>query len=332
MPEKAKFYHALQAHVAQCDLCHHFCKIRDGRYGFCRTRVNRGGKLFTLNYGHPAAIGTDPVEKKPLYHFLPGSLTFSLGTYGCNFRCDNCQNWEISQKSGHDRQPPFRTAVSVVQDALARGCPSISFTYNEPTIFAEYALDIMKPARSAGLKNIWVSNGYMSDYCLDTVAPLLDAVNIDLKSMDDAFYRRTCSALQRPVLQNLKRLARSDIHLEITTLLLPGLSDSPEMLRRLADFIAVELGPETPWHLSSFVPWISWKSHDIPATTAEGTEKAHAIGKKAGLAYVYDQHHHTSTLCPKCGTTIVERHRYTTIRHDKAGSCPGCGYPIVTQR
>ncbi len=327
--QEAGFYHRLPEGTLQCDLCYHFCRVRENRTGICKTRINRRGKLFTMSYGHPASIGIDPVEKKPLHHFLPGTETFSLGTFGCNFTCKNCQNWEISQQSGADVELRFRSPESIVQDALAAGCPSISFTYNEPTIFAEYALDIMALARSAGLKNIWVSNGYMSNNCLDALEPLLDAINIDLKSMDESFYRKICGALLDPVLNNLKHLARSGKHLEVTTLLIPGHSDSPEMLRRLAEFIAGELGPTVPWHISAVAPQISWKMHGVKPTSAESIENAYLIGKDAGLAYIYDAYRHENTLCPKCGRLVIERRRYTTIRHDRSGNCPGCGHSVI---
>lgn len=329
MPKEAKFYHALFDGAVQCDLCHHFCRINDGHPGRCRIRTNHQGKLFTINYGRPASLGTDPVEKKPLHHFLPGTRTLSLGTFGCNFRCGNCQNWEISQRSGETVRLLFRSPESIVRDALDADCPSISCTYNEPTTFAEYALDIMNLARSAGLKNIWVSNGYMSGNCLDAVEPLLDAVNIDLKSMDELFYRRICDTFLQPVLDNLKRFALSNAHLEITTLLIPEHSDSPETLRHLAAFIAGELGPETPWHISVFVPEISWKMHDTPHTATEALKRAYDIGKEAGLIYIYDAYTHEDTLCPQCGKIVIERHRYTTTRHDRAGSCPECGKSII---
>lgn len=329
MIKEAEFYHSLPENTVQCDLCYHFCRIRDGRPGFCRIRINRGGKLITLNYGHPVSISKDPVEKKPLYHFLPGSSTLSVGTLGCNFRCGNCQNWEISQRSGENVKLPFRSPDSIVQKALDTGCRSISFTYNEPTTFAEYALDIMKPARIAGLKNIWVSNGYMSDICLDAVQPLLDAINIDLKSMDESFYRRICSTLQHPVTSNLKSLARSNVHIEVTTLLIPEFSGSPEMLRRLAGFIAGELGTQTPWHISAFVPEISWKMTDSDATSAEAIERAFEIGRKAGLTYVYDTMKHQDTICPQCRTLVIQRIGHTTLRLDNNGNCPGCGRTII---
>ena len=329
MIKEAEFYHSLPDKAVQCDLCHHFCRLRDGRSGFCRTRINRGGKLFTLNYGRPVSTGIDPVEKKPLYHFQPGSRTFSLGTFGCNFRCGNCQNWEISQRADENLPIPYRSIDSVVRDALENSCPSISFTYNEPTIFTEYALEVMQSAHSAGLKNIWVSNGYMSDNCLDAVEPLLDAINIDLKSMDESFYRSICSVLLSPVLGNLKRLARSATHLEITTLLIPGFSDKSETLRQLAGFIVGELGPETPWHISAFVPEISWKMTGENATTPDTLERAFEIGKKAGLAYVYDTFFHEDTLCPHCGRLVIQRHGYTTLRHDSKGCCKGCGRTII---
>ncbi len=329
MPEEAQFYHLLPDRTVQCDLCHHFCRLRQERSGVCSTRLNRGGKLFTLNYGRPATAGADPVEKKPLYHFLPGTRTFSTGTFGCNFTCANCQNHEISQQSGEAVTVPFRSPDSIVEDAIEHNCPSVSYTYNEPTTFAEYALDIMTSARSAGLKNIWISNGYMSDNCLDEVEPLLDATNIDLKSMDDSFYRRICGAFLNPVLKNLKRLSATGIHIEITTLLIPGHSESPDMLKRLAGFIRDELGAETPWHISAFHPEISWKMHDTPQTTPDMLELAYNIGKNAGLLYVYVSGSHQDTLCPGCGKTVIRRRGYNTIRFDSNGRCPDCMKEIV---
>jgi len=325
MSRKAEFCHNLGDDIVQCDLCHHFCRLGKGRRGICRTRVNRQGTLFSENYAHPAALAADPVEKKPLYHFLPGTSTLSFGTRGCNFRCENCQNWQISQPpaSGEDGEPV--PPSSIVRAAVENGCSSVACTYNEPTIFAEYALDVMREARERGLKTIWVSNGFMSDNCLDAVEPLLDAINIDLKSMHDAFYRKVCGARLRPVLDNLKRIARSNIHLEVTTLLIPGFSDDGDMLRQMAAFIAGDLGRETPWHLSGFVPGISWKMRGVPATLPESLEMAFEIGNSAGLAYIYNTYFRQDTHCPSCGASVIERHGYSTIRRDRNGRCRACG-------
>jgi pyruvate formate lyase activating enzyme len=324
----AGFCHDLHDKTVQCDLCHHFCLIRPGSSGICHVRKNVDGRLMTLNFGQPAARAVDPVEKKPLYHFMPGSWTYSLGTRGCNFTCSNCQNWEISQEEADETGDPSVSPETIVDSALREACPSISYTYTEPTVFAEYALAIMKLARQRGLKNIWVSNGYMAPDCLDAVEPWLDAVNIDLKSMDDRFYRQVCGARLQPVLDNLHRIAGSGIHLEITTLVIPGHSDSAEMFGRLARFVAADLGSHTPWHVIPFYPEISWKMTGLPSTSAETLSAAYLIGKKAGLSYIYAGPGHNDTLCPACGATVIERHRFNRwsniIRLDVNGRCPSC--------
>ena len=194
---EAKFYKKLKEDAVQCQLCSHFCAIRKGKFGECQVRKNHEGKLYSLVYGHPITQNVDPIEKKPLYHFMPGSLSYSLGTLGCNFKCDNCQNWDISQAKiieAKTKEADFISPEKIVEEALGNECKSISYTYNEPTIFTEYALDIMKLAKQYGLKNVWVSNGFMSKDCLSEIVPYLDAINIDLKSMDQEFYKGNCSA------------------------------------------------------------------------------------------------------------------------------------------
>ncbi|MEC9486142.1 MAG: AmmeMemoRadiSam system radical SAM enzyme [Prosthecochloris sp.] len=324
-PARGAFWHALDDQTVQCDLCHRFCRIREGQPGFCRTRVNRMGSLFSLNYAHPASIALDPVEKKPLYHFMPGSMTFSLGTFGCNFRCGNCQNWQISQDDGRRHHPAERSPQSIVREAIDLGAPSVSFTYNEPTVCAEYALDCMRIARRAGLKTIWVTNGYMSDNLLEKLLPLLDAVNVDLKSVDDAFYRRVCQARVAPVLRTIERLAGEGVHLELTTLLIPGFSDGDDMLKRAAEFIVTKVGAKTPWHLSAFVPAISWRMQNITETPDERLEQAYSIAQQAGMTWTYSGVHHQNTFCPSCGSLLIERDRFALHRHDREGHCPHCG-------
>jgi pyruvate formate lyase activating enzyme len=290
--------------------------------------MNIDGRLYSLSFGRAVAQAADPVEKKPLYHFMPGSRTWSFGTPGCNFTCANCQNWDISQAIPEGAAIPFTPPEKIVENAVRAGCPSVSCTYTEPTIFAEYALEIMKLARNAGLRTIWVSNGYMSPNCLDAVGPWLDATNIDLKSMDDAFYRRICGARVDPVLDNLRQIHRSGIHLEITTLVIPGHSDNPLMLERLAGFIARELGPEVPWHIIPFYPEISWKMQQTPATDPIALESARTIGQEAGLSYIYSGAYHNDTLCAHCGRILVRRHRTidkpAAVRSDAGGRCPTC--------
>ncbi len=348
--QEAKFYKKLPDKTAACELCCHYCIIKEGAAGICGARKNLNGTLYSLVYGYPAAINIDPIEKKPLFHFLPGSSTFSLGTLGCNFKCSNCQNWEISQippsplrqrriNLSREKIQPSLTPLfkkgnaivepqKIVQQAVESGCRSIAYTYNEPTIFAEYALDIMKPAKQNNLKNVWVSNGYMSDSCLEALIPYLDAINVDVKSMDEKFYKKTCGAKLEPVLQNLLNIKKAGIHLEITTLIIPKLSDDPAMLKELAEFIAQKLGPETPWHLSKFSPEVSWKLKRSSATAEKVVLAGCEIGKRAGLKYVYAGNLYNSdkenTYCPKCGQLAIKRLGYDITEYDNDGKCQKC--------
>lgn len=328
---EAKFYKKLNNLTVACQLCHQACLIKNNSAGVCRVRKNVNGKLFSLVYGYPVALNVDPIEKKPLFHFQPGSLSYSLGALGCNFKCANCQNWDISQAipptpfiKGENPVKPEK----IVSAALANDCSSISYTYNEPTIFTEYALDIMKLARAAGLKNVWVSNGYMSDQCLEAIIPYLDAINVDLKSMDPEFYRKNCGAKLPPVLANLKALKKSGAHLEITTLVIPGLTDDYKMLKSLADFIANELGADVPWHVAKFSPVISWKLKKTCQTAAETIFKICDIGKNVGLKYVYAGNlpgdDRENTYCPTCGQLAISRFGYEIARLDNRGRCAYC--------
>ncbi len=328
---EAKFYKKINESTVQCRLCHHFCAIRNGEVGNCSARKNQNGKLYSLVYGYPVAINIDPVEKKPLFHFMPGSFTYSLGTMGCNFHCKNCQNWDISQEKfikEKEKNMEYFSPEKIVEEALGNDCESISYTYNEPTIWAEYALDIMRLARANNLKNIWVSNGFMSDECLEAVIPHLDAVNIDIKSFDDEFYKENIGARFKPVLENCKKIKQSNIHLEITTLIIPTLSDNTEMLKKIADFIVSELDSDVPWHISRFSPDISWKLRKLPETTEGIIYAAYEVGKEAGLKYVYtgnlpgDQRE--NTYCPKCGELAIRRLGYEIERLDNHGRCSQC--------
>jgi len=327
----AKFYKLLKGNIIQCQLCSHFCAIKDSNVGICRTRKNKNGKLYTLVYGYPIATNIDPIEKKPFFHFQPCSFSYSLGTLGCNFRCANCQNWDISQAAGIENKVKamdFIEPEKIIEEALSNDCRSIAYTYTEPTIFTEYALDIMKLAREHNLKNVWVSNGFMSRQCLDAMLPYLDAINIDLKSMDDEFYKSNCQARVKPVLDNLKAIKHDDVHLEITTLIIPTLSDNLEMLEQIAEFIAVELDTDVPWHLSKFSGAISWKLKHLADTGDDIIYQAYEIGKEAGLKYVYvgnipgDQKE--NTYCPKCGELVIRRINYHIERLDNKGHCAAC--------
>jgi len=272
-----------------CSLCAHRCRITSGNRGICSVRKNIDGTLYTYAYGRTIAENIDPIEKKPLYHFLPKSTTYSIAAAGCNFRCGFCQNWNISQIStmGDDAEYHGKKAApeEIVEKALKHGCQSISFTYTEPAIFFEYALDTAKIAKQNGLKTVFVSNGYMTSQALQMISPYLDACNIDLKSFRDDFYKKQCGASLQPVLDSLKLIKKLGIWLEVTTLIITGENDSDEELKNAAAFIADDLGKDVPWHVSRFFP--QYKFSDRSVTQAESVKKALKIGHEAGLSFVY---------------------------------------------
>ena len=323
-------YKKLSGDKVQCQTCAHYCLVLPGKRGICGVRENIGGKLYALNYGKIAAAHIDPIEKKPLFHFLPGSYSYSLATVGCNLKCANCQNWDISQGFKDTGEIPGEdlSPEQIVNLALKNNLPSISYTYTEPTIFLEYALDTMKLARKAGLKNVWVSNGFMTEKSAKLVIPYLDANNIDIKSFSDEFYIKHCGGRLQPVLDTAKLMKKSGVWLEITTLVIPTLSDSKEMFKNIAKFIYNELGPETPWHISQFSGAISWKLRHLPETPLETLKMAYKIGKETGLKYVYmgniPSHPAENTYCPKCATLAIKRLGYSINRHDKNGKCQKC--------
>lgn len=294
MPKIALFYKKTTANKIRCSLCSHKCLIPENKTGICGVRQNKGGRLYSLVYGKPISINIDPIEKKPLYHFMPRTTTLSFGTLGCNFRCSWCQNWEISQytkanpKEISEILEEIKTIKpkEMIREAINSKCPSISYTYTEPTIFIEYALKTMKLAKEAGLKNIWVSNGYFGKAALRSIAPLLDAINIDVKGFNDKTYQKYCGAKIKPVLKNLKRIKKiPTIHLEITTLIIPGINDNKDELKKIALFIAKKLSKDTPLHFSRFFP--CYQLTNIPPTPPKKLQEAVEIGKSAGLRYVY---------------------------------------------
>jgi pyruvate formate lyase activating enzyme len=278
-------YKKLKDKKVQCRNCAHYCIIKDSQRGVCGVRENKNGQFFALNYGRVTACHIDPIEKKPFYHFLPGTHSLSIATVGCNFKCKFCQNWEISQAKqikGQDLSPE-----DIVEMAKKNKLPSISYTYTEPAIFSEYALDTMKIAQKEGLKNAWVTNGFWSKELFDLISSYLDAANVDLKSFEDEFYQKICQGRLQPVLDTIKRLKNKKIWVEITTLVIPTLNDKEEIFTNIANFIKKELGAETPWHISRFFPEVSWQLQNLPETPIETLKKAQQIGKKAGLKYVY---------------------------------------------
>jgi pyruvate formate lyase activating enzyme len=329
--QSAQFFEKISNDEVKCTLCNHFCIIKKNKTGICRARLNLNNTLYSLNYGYPIDMNADPIEKKPLFHFFPATQTFSIGALGCNFKCANCLNHRLSQAEHIEKKTEemdYFSPERIVENALADGCSSISYTYNEPTMWLEYALDIMKIAHENDLKNVWVSNGYMSGQALDKIIPYLDAVNIDLKSFDEDFYNDNCGATLQPVLKNLQKIKQEQVHLEITTLIIPTLSYDTDMLKDMADFIASDLDTDTPWHLSKFSPEISWKLKNLPQTGEDVLYEAHEIGKTAGLKYVYvgnmpgDQNE--NTYCPKCGEIGIRRFGYQIERLDSGGRCSFC--------
>jgi len=329
--KEAYLYKKLKDKKVQCQNCAHYCLIEEGERGICGVRENQKGKLYALNYGKIIACHVDPIEKKPFYHFLPGTYSLSMAAVGCNFKCDSCQNWEISQlpQQTGKIEGENKTPEDIVKLTKDNNLPSISYTYTEPTIFSEFALDTMKIAKKQGIKNNWVTNGFWSKELFDLIAPYLDAANVDLKGFTEEFYRKYCKGRLQPVLDTLKRLKTKKIWTEITTLVIPSLNDSEETFEKIANFIKNELNPETPWHVSQFSGAISWKLQHIPDTPVKTLEKAYKIGKKTGLKYVYmgnvPGHQAENTYCPKCGEIVINRMNYIIRRHDKAGKCPKCG-------
>ena len=320
-------------HQVGCRLCAHFCVINPGERGRCGVRENRDGTLYSLVYGHTIARHVDPIEKKPLYHFYPGSRSFSIATPGCNMHCHWCQNAGISQVP-RDLNFPVGDAMSpeqIVVAAQRSGSRSIAYTYTEPTIFFEYSLDTAHLAYAAGIANVYVSNGYMSAEMLDLVYPYLDAANIDLKSFRDPTYRKYAGARLQPVLDTLKRLHALGIWLEVTSLIIPGINDDPQELKELAEFIVTELGAATPWHVSRFYP--QYKLEHLPPPPPATINQAVEIGRAAGLMYVYAGNLgiDNNTLCPGCGTTLIQRRGYDlkNNRISRESCCPDCGHKIA---
>ena len=316
-----------------CRLCAHRCVVAPGKFGTCGVRENRAGRLVTHAYGPIIAAHVDPIEKKPLYHFLPGTTSFSIASAGCNFRCGFCQNWEISQAPREGR-PSGRggdtTPEDVVREALAQDCRSISYTYTEPTIFFEYAFDTAKLARAAGLANVFVTNGYMTAEALESIHPFLDAANVDLKAFKEETYKTVCGARLEPVLDSIRLMRKLGIWVEVTTLVVPEMNDGEDELRAIARFLA-GIGREIPWHISRFHP--DYEYAGVRPTPVATLRRAWTIGREEGLAYVYVgnvEGEGEDTLCPGCGRTLVRRRGFGVEANAiAAGTCPSCGIKIA---
>lgn len=329
---EARYYDKLEDRQVRCRLCPHACRIQPGERGICGVRENQGGTLMALNYARAIAVHNDPIEKKPLFHVLPGSQSLSVATVGCNLKCAHCQNHDISQYPRRRNQIPGEDAPppAVVEEARALGAATISFTYSEPTIFTEWAQDIAALAVPAGVRCVSVTNGYIQEQPLRDLAPRLLAANVDLKSYRQEFYHQVCGASLQPVLDTIRRMHALGVWVEVTTLLIPGMNDSVEELRELAGFIA-SVDPAIPWHLSRFHP--DNQMTDRPATPVSSIDRARKVGKEAGLRFVYsgnvwgDEGEHTR--CPACGQVIIERYGFSVRRnHMRDGACHACGEGI----
>ncbi|MCD6499581.1 MAG: AmmeMemoRadiSam system radical SAM enzyme [Deltaproteobacteria bacterium] len=319
----------------RCDLCAHRCLLGPGQTGLCHVRRNENGALCTLTYGNLISANVDPIEKKPLFHFHPASRSMSIATVGCNFRCSYCQNWSIAQwpklHPGRPLPGDFLEPGELVGAAEAAGCATIAYTYTEPTIFFEYALDAARIASDRGIRNVFVTNGYMTTEALDLMDGVLHAANVDLKTMDDQVMRRLTGAKVAPVLDMIRLMKEKNIWVEVTTLVVPGLNDSDEHLGRVAEFVA-GLDPDIPWHVSRFHP--DYEMADVPATPPATLERACRIGEAAGLHYVYTGNlwgdDYESTRCPNCGRVVIERRGFSVgdIRI-RDGRCVNCGAEIA---
>ena len=321
----------------RCGVCAHRCLVRPGRSGICGVRRNESGHLVCHAYGAAVAIGIDPIEKKPLFHVAPGTLAYSIATAGCPFHCTFCQNWEIAQgpRLGLDLPARPLPPERVVEEAVAHRAGAVAYTYVEPTVFLEYALDTGRIARDAGLLNLFITDGYATPEAVDLLAQVLDAANVDLKSFDDAFYRRLCGARLAHVLEAIVALRRAGIWLELTTLIVPGHNDDPAELRALTGWIVETLGVETPWHVSRFFP--AYRMTDTPPTPLETLRRAADLGREAGLRHVYvgnaPELGLEDTRCAGCGRRLIERHGYRVRNHlAEDGTCPDCGRALAGVR
>ena len=338
---EARYYQPQDDGYVRCMLCAQYCRIKPSGRGVCGVRENIDGKLYTAVYGLLAAVNTDPIEKKPLYHFYPGSSALSLATVGCNFRCTFCQNWNLSQVSkGRNRRIAGQHAdpESIAEAAARQRCRSVSYTYSEPTIFYEWAYDTAKAVTERGMLNAFVTNGYIAPEPLRDIRPYLHGANVDLKAFDDKSYKKVMGAPGvQPVLDTLKLMKQLGIWVEVTTLVVPTRNDSDDVLCAIAGFIAGELGPETPWHISRFHP--DYKDTNLPPTSMDALRRAYDIGRQAELRYIYVGNVSMSMLgidagstpCHACGTLLIERFGFQVLRDvvTSDGTCPKCGTSVA---
>lgn len=330
----ARYWHWLEDGRIQCDLCPRDCKLHEGQRGACFVRGRAGDQIVLTTYGRSSGFCIDPIEKKPLNHFYPGSSVLSFGTAGCNLACKFCQNWDISKSREFDRLTDQASPVAIAHSAARYGCKSVAFTYNDPVIFAEYAMDVADACHALDIKTVAVTAGYIHAEPRRDFFAKIDAANVDLKAFTDEFYLRQTGSHLQPVLDTLRYLKQeTDVWLEITTLLIPGLNDSVEEIQRMTEWIVATLGKDVPLHFSAFHP--DYKLRDIPATPAETLERAREIARAAGLHYVYTGNVHDvegdTTYCPKCGSILIERDWYEIkyYRLTDDGHCPHCHAAIA---
>jgi pyruvate formate lyase activating enzyme len=337
MKREASFYQKIDSKKVQCHLCSHGCKINENKVGICRVRKNENGKLYTLIYGSSFSIAADPIEKKPLYHFYPGTNAFSMGTVGCNFKCNHCQNYSISTADPRFRNMQELTPEQVVELVKEYNCQGVSYTYNEPTIWHEFCYDSAKLVKKAGSYTCYVTNGYISEDPLRELSPVLDAMNIDVKSFDEDFYKKICKARLEPVLNTCILAKELGIHIELTYLVIPTLNDSLDKIKDFCKWVVDKLGENTPVHFSRFHP--DHNMTNIPRTPMETLLKIYDVAKRTGVLFPYLGNvypgDYDNTVCPKCGNVCIKRSGYSIMLDGfKDNKCAKCGnvLPIITDK
>jgi pyruvate formate lyase activating enzyme len=335
MKKLAKFWESTTDNTIQCFLCPHYCKINSEKTGICGVRKNENGKLFSLIYSSCSSVHEDPIEKKPLYHFFPGSTVFSLGSVGCNFRCDHCQNYEISRAAPSELSLNDIPPQDAADMAKRHNCRGIAWTYNEPIIWHEYCYDSAKLAKDAGLYTVYVTNGFINEDPLKEISNFLDAMNVDVKAFDEGFYKKICKAKLQPVLNTCEIAKNLGIHIELTYLVIPGINDSNEDMQKFCQWVVEKLGENTPVHFSRFHP--GYKMTNVPPTPIETLMKFYDMAKSSGILFPYignvPHGEYESTKCPSCGLKIVERYGFTSqLTGFSEGKCKNCGksIPIIT--
>lgn len=330
--KEALHYRAIDNDTVECVLCPRRCVLKNGQRSPCRVREPRNGKLYSLVYELPCSIHVDPIEKKPLYHVLPASRSFSIATAGCNLRCKYCQNWQISQENPENVVERYLPCEEVVNAAQRERCASIAYTYSEPIVFYEYMYDTSKLAKAKGIKNVWVTSGFINPDPLKELSGVIDAANIDLKGFSESFMREVCGARLEPVLETIKMARENGIWVELTNLLIPTLNDDPAMIKNMCAWIRENLGKEVPIHFSRF--WPMYKLKNLPPTPVETLHMAREIAQKEGLYFAYignvPQDPGNNTYCPRCKKIVVGRAGYFVMENNVVGSkCKFCGYPIA---